>query len=89
MATQVGSGMTTLKPDMKMMGDRVATSVEQPDRGREPQLRYAVSSGSEHNFRAVITHCPSLESQLSVALPADVQEALQVAEGDTVICVRI
>ena len=73
MAAQVGSGMTTLKPD----------------RGREPQLRYAVSSGSEHNFRAVITHCPSLESQLSVALPADVQEALQVAEGDTVICVRI
>jgi arginine N-succinyltransferase len=68
---------------------RVATSVDSPDRGREPQLRYAVSSGSEHNFRAVVTHCPSLESQLSVALSIDVQEALQVAEGDTVICVRI
>lgn len=27
MATQVGSGMTTLKPDMKMMGDRVAVAV--------------------------------------------------------------
>ena len=27
MATQVGSGMTTLKPDMKMMGDRVAIAV--------------------------------------------------------------
>ncbi|ELX11226.1 MULTISPECIES: arginine N-succinyltransferase [Oxalobacteraceae] len=27
MATQVGSGMTTLKPDMKMMGDRLAIAV--------------------------------------------------------------
>ncbi|MYM71465.1 arginine N-succinyltransferase [Duganella sp. FT134W] len=68
---------------------RVSTSVETPDRGREPQLRYAVSSGSEHDFRAVITHCPALESQLSVALSLDVQDALHVAEGDTVICVRI
>ncbi|MYM86851.1 arginine N-succinyltransferase [Rugamonas sp. FT82W] len=68
---------------------RVTTAAESPDRGREPQLRYAVASGSEHNFRAVITHCAALESQVNVALPADVQEALQIAEGDTVICVRI
>ena len=27
MATQVGSGMTTLKPDMKMMGDRIEVAV--------------------------------------------------------------
>ena len=27
MATQVGSGMTTLKPDMKMMGDRLDIAV--------------------------------------------------------------
>jgi arginine N-succinyltransferase len=27
MASQVGSGMTTLKPDRKMLGDRVAVAV--------------------------------------------------------------
>src|SRR5476649_1586551 len=27
MASQVGSGMTTLKPDMKMLGDRLAIAV--------------------------------------------------------------
>ena len=27
MARQAGSGMTTLKPDRKMLGDRVATAV--------------------------------------------------------------
>ena len=67
----------------------MSTAPETPDRGREPQLRYAVSSGAEHNFRAVITHCASLESQVTAALPADVLEALQVADGDTVICVRL
>ena len=68
---------------------RVSTAPESRDRGREPQLRYAVSSGAEHNFRAVITHCAALEAQVTAALPADVLEALQVADGDTVICVRI
>jgi arginine N-succinyltransferase len=68
---------------------RVSVAPETPDRGREPRVRYAVSSGAEHNFRAVITHCGALESQVTAALPADVLEALQVADGDTVICVRI
>ena len=43
---------------------RVSTAPESRDRGREPQLRYAVSSGAEHNFRAVITHCAALELSL-------------------------
>lgn len=68
---------------------RVSTAPETRDRGREPALRYAISSGAEHNFRAVIAHTAALESQVTVALPAEVLETLQVADGDTVICVRI
>lgn len=68
---------------------RVTTAVEVRDRGREPPVRYAISSGAEHDFRAVIAHTTALESQVTVALPAEVLETLRVSDGDTVICVRI
>ena len=50
---------------------------------------YAIASGAEHNFRAVICDCAALEMSDSVSLPTQVQQALQVAPGDSVICVRI
>jgi len=39
MASQVGSGMTTLKPDRKMLGDRVAIAVESFAQTIAPEMR--------------------------------------------------
>jgi arginine N-succinyltransferase len=39
MASQVGSGMTTLKPDRKMLGDRVAIAVESFAQAIAPEMR--------------------------------------------------
>ncbi len=39
MASQVGSGMTTLKPDRKMLGDRVAVAVESFAQAIPPEQR--------------------------------------------------
>jgi arginine N-succinyltransferase len=68
---------------------RVATATAEPDRGREPQLRYAVAAGDGADFRAVLAHSPAIDAQLHIGLAPEVQEALEVAPGDTVICVRI
>ena len=68
---------------------RATVAPELRDRGREPPVRYAISSGAEHNFRAVIADCAALEAQVTVALPAEVLDTLNIADGDTVICVRI
>lgn len=54
--------------------------------GAEP-LSYAIAAGNEHQFRAITYTCAPLEGD-SVALPAAARAALQVAVGDTVICVR-
>jgi hypothetical protein len=48
---------------------------------------YAVAS-SERKFRAIVVHCPSLPTAASARLPPWAQQALQVAEGDNVICVE-
>ncbi|MNT18296.1 hypothetical protein D3C72_1534870 [compost metagenome] len=53
------------------------------------KVNYAVASGAERNFRAVTFACDALEAQDTIGLPADLLEALAVAEGDSVICVRI
>ena len=68
---------------------RVGTLPDEPDRNREPLLRYAVAASVEQNFRAVVAMCPAHENLQTVALTSEVQAALQVAEGDTVVCVRI
>ena len=39
MARQAGSGMTTLKPDRKMLGDRVATAVASFNESIPPEKR--------------------------------------------------
>jgi arginine N-succinyltransferase len=68
---------------------RVSSAPAEPDRNRETPVRYAIAASSEQNFRAVVAFCPPLESLPSAPLPADVMAALKVADGDTVICVRI
>ena len=55
----------------------------------EPPVMYAVAASSEQNFRAITVSCPSADSSDTVFLPQDAQDALMVAPGDNVICVRI
>lgn len=66
---------------------RVSTA--RPSRAAEPLVPYAVVTSSEQNFRAVTVSAPAVEAGDSIALTADVQEILNVADGDNVICVRI
>ncbi|CUI05867.1 arginine N-succinyltransferase [Massilia sp. P8910] len=55
----------------------------------EPPVTYAVAASNEQNFRAITVSCPAAESSDTVFLPQDAQDALMVAPGDNVICVRI
>jgi arginine N-succinyltransferase len=59
-----------------------------PTASRGERLTYAVAS-SNAQFRAITVDCPPLESGDSIALSADARAALQVAIGDSVICVRL
>jgi arginine N-succinyltransferase len=68
---------------------RVATCPAEPDRNREPPVTYAIATGGDQHFRAVVMACAPLEAQAAVALPVEVQAALQVSDGDTVVCVRL
>jgi arginine N-succinyltransferase len=61
----------------------------EPDAACDALVRYAIAASSEQNFRAVTAACPSVEAGEFVYLPRDVQDALMVAPGDSVICVRI
>ncbi|SFM31755.1 MULTISPECIES: arginine N-succinyltransferase [Rugamonas] len=69
------------------MQRRVETAA--PERTAVPRVSYAIAVASEQNFRAVVAECAPVEAGVGVSLSKDVQEALQVAEGDTVICVRL
>lgn len=57
--------------------------------GSDPLVSYAIAASSEDNFRAVTAACASVEAGELVHLPGEVQDALMVAPGDSVICVRI
>jgi arginine N-succinyltransferase len=52
-------------------------------------VSYAVAASNEQNFRAITVACPSADSGDTVSLTQDAQDALMVAPGDNVICVRI
>ena len=52
-------------------------------------VSYAVAASNEQNFRAITVACPSADSGETVSLTQEAQEALMVAPGDNVICVRI
>jgi arginine N-succinyltransferase len=49
---------------------------------------YAVAS-SEQQFRAIAVACPPAETGDTLCLPPEAQQALRVAPGENVICVRI
>ncbi len=50
---------------------------------------YSVAACREQNFRAVTVSCPSADAGDTISLTQDAQDALMVAPGDNVICVRI
>ena len=66
---------------------RVATQ-EQPAASPEAMVSYAVAS-SERNFRAIVLPCAPAESGEVLCLPTWAQQALRVAPGENVTCVRI
>jgi arginine N-succinyltransferase len=61
----------------------------EPGAGGDAPVSYAIAASSEQNFRAVTAACPPVEAGEFVVLPQEVQDALMVAPGDSVICVRI
>ncbi|MES2149244.1 MAG: arginine N-succinyltransferase [Pseudomonadota bacterium] len=69
------------------MSRRVALAT--PNRGADLMLNYAVAASNEHHFRAITVACPAIESGDTVFLPQNAQDALLVAPGENVICVRI
>lgn len=66
---------------------RVATQ-DQPSGSPDSMVSYAVAS-SERKFRAIVVPCAPAESSEALCLPAWAQQALGVAAGENVICVRI
>jgi len=52
-------------------------------------VTYALAAGSEQHFRAITASCPPLENGELVPLSQAAQDALMVAPGETIICVRI
>ena len=60
-----------------------------PSRAGEPLVAYAVAANAGQEFRAAVVSVPAVEGGLTIALPLEVQETLQVAEGGNVICVRL
>ena len=52
-------------------------------------VTYALAASNEQNFRAITATCPSVDAGEFVYLAQDAQDALMVAPGDSVICVRI
>lgn len=54
-----------------------------------PHAVYLVATVREHGFRAIVTECQSMEFFSTVALSPQALDALRVATGDTVICVKL
>ncbi|MES2259808.1 MAG: arginine N-succinyltransferase [Pseudomonadota bacterium] len=69
------------------MQRRVASP--QPSRAGDPLVTYAIATSEQRKFRAVTLAVPAIEASPTVLLPKDVQDILQVADGDSVICVRL
>lgn len=66
---------------------RVAAQAPSPG-APDALVSYAVAS-SERNFRAIVVSCDPAESGETICLPPWAQQALRVAPGENVICVRI
>ena len=61
----------------------------EPGNSSDLMVAYAIAASNEQNFRAITVSCPSADSGDTVCLTQDAQNALMVAPGDNVICVRI
>ncbi|MBC7684964.1 MAG: arginine N-succinyltransferase [Bdellovibrionales bacterium] len=61
----------------------------EPGNSSDLMVAYAVAASNEQNFRAITVSCPQADSGDTVCLTQDAQDALMVAPGDNVICVRI
>jgi arginine N-succinyltransferase len=69
---------------------RRVTSGEAGDGTRgEARVTYAIAASSEQHFRAITISCAPLEGGDTICLPPAAQDALLVAAGDSVICVRV
>jgi arginine N-succinyltransferase len=66
---------------------RVASAGRRPGTP-DALVNYAVAA-SEQQFRAVTVACPPVDTSDEICLPPAALQALQVAPGDNVICVRI
>ncbi len=62
--------------------------VETASREGGATVTYAVATSAER-FRAVTVACPPCDTSDAICLPAAAQQALGVAPGDSVICVRL
>ena len=62
--------------------------VDATSASRGEKVTYAVAAGTGQ-FRAITVDCAPIESADAIYLSADARAALQVAAGDSVICVRI
>jgi arginine N-succinyltransferase len=69
---------------------KVADAEQQPPArgGKSAMVDYAVAS-SERKFRAIVLPCLPADSSDAICLPLAARQALGVAAGDNVICVRI
>jgi arginine N-succinyltransferase len=67
---------------------RRVTTAEQPAGAADTLVNYVVA-GSEQQFRAVTVACPPVETAEAICLPPQALQALMVAPGENVICVRI
>ncbi len=61
----------------------------EPGKPADLMVSYAVAASNEQSFRAVTVACPAAEALDTIALTQEAQDALMVAPGDSVICVRI
>jgi arginine N-succinyltransferase len=64
-------------------------ALAEPGAACDALVTYAVAAGDERNFRAITVTCPAVDAGELVYLAQDAQDALMVAPGDSVICVRI
>lgn len=79
------------KNSLRTFGSSLVRQVAhaEPGKASDAMVTYAVAASNEQNFRAITVPCPSAEAGDTVSLPQDAQDALMVAPGDNVICVRI
>jgi arginine N-succinyltransferase len=79
------------KNSLRSFAGSMSRRVEHAEDGNSSDLMvtYAVAASNEQNFRAITVACPAAEAGDTLLLTREAQDALMVAPGDNVICVRI